>query len=253
MSDSTQLIDQYLLQSSLKPDTSVNVSRGKSVAIVSDGQSGSYSSGIVSFDCASALNGSQGYASLKDAYIVLPYVVSMKNTAATALDAGGYPSRYALGLKCNVANVVDEDKVYLNGKSIITPSEYKQVWSNVRAMAELTTAEVEKHGADMFLYPDDWESVKHTNAADGGYYGDGYSNNVLGGNSSLFLINGEPARPNTGFTRRVLNNPPEVAGLNNSYGWPSLNTTSSQAITQMRGTGAFKKGTALTQGSTLGE
>jgi hypothetical protein len=206
MTDSTQLADQFLLQSSLKTDSSVKVSRGKSVAIVNDGQSGSYSSGIVSFDCQSALNGSTGYASLKDAYIVLPFVCSMKNTdASTApgLSAGDYPSRYALGMKCNIANVIDEVKVYLNGKSIITHSEYKQLWSNVRAMAKLTTAEVEKHGADMFLYPDDWDSTHHSSVAS--FVGDGYSNNHIAGNSSLTLVSGEPVRSNTGFQRN--NNP----------------------------------------------
>jgi hypothetical protein len=251
MADSTQLADQFLLQSSLRTDASVKVSRGKSVAVVNDAQSGSYASGIVTFDCQSALNGSQGYASLKDAYIVLPYVVSMKNTAASAISAGDYPTRYAVGLKCNVANVVDEVKVYLNGKSIITPSEYKQLWSNVRAMAELTTAEVEKHGADMFLYPDDWESLHFSNTAS--FIGDGYSNNSLAGNSSIALTNGEHARSNSGFQRRVLNNPPEVEGTAASHGWPSLASSSSRAVAQMRGTGAFKKGSALTQGSTLGE
>ncbi|EGZ07157.1 hypothetical protein PHYSODRAFT_530771 [Phytophthora sojae] len=256
MTDSTQLADQYLLQSSLKPDVSVKVSRGKGVAVVNDGQTGSYSSGIVSFDCQSALNGSHGYASLKDAYVVLPYVVSMKNSAASALTAGDCPTRYALGLKCNIYNIVDEVKVYLNGKSIITPSEYKQQWSNFRAMAELTTAEVEKHGADMFLFPDDWESIKHSAASS--ISGDGNSNTCLSGNSSLVLnsvSNTEPTRSNSGFVRRVLNNPPEVGSgaAANSHGWPSLNKSTSQAIAQMRGTGAFKKGTALTQGSTLGE
>jgi hypothetical protein len=252
MTDSTQLADQFLLQSSLKTDASVKVSRGKSVAIVNDGQSGSYSSGIVSFDCQSALNGSTGYASLKDAYIVLPFVCSMKNTHDT-LAAAAAPTRYALGMKCNVANVIDEVKVYLNGKSIITPSEYKQIWSNVRAMAELTTAEVEKHGADSFLFPDDWESLHFSNAAS--FIGDGYSNNSLAGNSSIALSSssGEHARSNSGFQRRVLNNPPEVAGAASSHGWPSLASSSSQAIAQMRGTGAFKKGTVLTAGSTLGE
>jgi hypothetical protein len=255
MSDSTQLADQYLLQSSHKADTSINVSRGKSVAIVNDSQTGSYASGIITFDCASALNGSTGYASLKDSYIVLPFCVSMKNTAASALSAGAYPTRYALGLKCNVANVIDEVKVYLNGKSIITPSEYKQIWSNVRAITELTAAEVEKHGADMFLYPDDWESTKYNATATD--VGDGYCNNMLAGSSSLALVGAndatrrEPVRSNTGFQRRVLNNPPEVS--TNSHGWPSLASGSSQAIAQMRGTGAFKKGTNLTQGSTLGE
>jgi len=256
MTDSTQLADQFLLQSSLKTDASVKVSRGKSVAVVNDGQSGSYSSGIVSFDCQSALNGSTGYASLKDAYVVLPFVVSMKNTHDT-LAAAAYPARYALGMKCNVANVIDEVKVYLNGKSIITPSEYKQIWSNVRAMAELTTAEVEKHGADMFLYPDDWESTKHSATATD--MGDGYCNNMLSGASALTLAGAtdatrrEPGRSNSGFIRRVLNNPPEVAGAAASHGWPSLGSATSQAVAQMRGTGAFKKGTTLIAGSTLGE
>ncbi|GMF37466.1 unnamed protein product [Phytophthora fragariaefolia] len=174
----------------------------------------------------------------------------MKNTADTALNAGDYPTRYALGMKCNIETVIDEVKVYLNGKSIITPSGFKQIWSNVRAMAELTTAEVEKHGTNMFQFPDDWESIKHANTSNAN--GDGYSNNSHADNSSLALTTGgiEPTRSNTGFLRRVLNNPPEVAGLNNSYGWPSLNKTTSQAIAQMRGTGGFKKGPSLTQGST---
>ncbi|GMF29593.1 unnamed protein product [Phytophthora lilii] len=112
-------------------------------------------------------------------------------------------------------------------------------------MAELTTSEVEKHGADSFLFPDDWESIKHTAAAGGGAGGDGYSNNYMAGNSSLALASGEPVRSNSGFIRRVLNNPPEVGSgaAANSYGWPSLNKTTSQAIAQMRGTGAFKQGT----------
>ncbi|GMF65746.1 unnamed protein product [Phytophthora lilii] len=250
MSDSTQLADQFLLQSSLKPDTSVKVSKGKSAAIVNDGQSGSYSSGIVSFDCSASLNGSQGYASLKDAYIVLPFAVGMKNTHAST--ATGVANCYALGLKCNVANVVDEVKVYLNGKSIITPSEYKQLWSNVRAMAELTTAEVEKHGADM-LYPDDWESTKFNTTTNA--YGDGYSNNNVYGSHALSLDSTTPehSKPNTGFIRRVLNNPPEVAGLVGSHRWPSLGASSSQAIAQMRGTGAFKRGADGNAGSTIGE
>ncbi|GMG16396.1 unnamed protein product [Phytophthora fragariaefolia] len=205
------------------PDTSVKVSRGKSIATVKDGQN-SYNSGIITYDCPSALNGSQGYASLKDAYIVMPYTVSMKNTGANAT---GVANRYALGMKCNIASIVDEVKVYLNGKSIITPSECKQMWSNVLAIVELTTAEVEKHGADMHLFQ------------------------MTGSQKNTTL---EHSKPNTGFVRRVLNNPPEVASATtNSHGWPTLNKTTSQAIAQMRGTGAFKAGADGNVGSTIGE
>jgi hypothetical protein len=54
--------------------------------------------------------------------------------------------------------------------------------------------------------------------------GDGYCNNMLSGASALTLAGAtdatrrEPGRSNSGFIRRVLNNPPEVAGAAASHG-----------------------------------
>ncbi|GMF56769.1 unnamed protein product [Phytophthora fragariaefolia] len=79
----TQLSDQYLYQSSLKSDPEIKVSSGKRVPFVIDLNQGSYQNGIITIDATSQLNGSEGFACLRDAYIMLPYKVSMKNTHAT--------------------------------------------------------------------------------------------------------------------------------------------------------------------------
>ncbi|DBA02440.1 TPA: hypothetical protein N0F65_008654 [Lagenidium giganteum] len=79
MSDATQLTDQFLYQCSIKPDPPVKISKSKRVVEVTDNNQGSYSSGLITLDAASQLNGSQGFGSIKDGYIVLPYVITMKN------------------------------------------------------------------------------------------------------------------------------------------------------------------------------
>ncbi|EEY62572.1 uncharacterized protein PITG_05033 [Phytophthora infestans T30-4] len=75
----TQLSDQYLYQSSLKSDPDIKVSSGKRVPFVIDLNQGSYQNGVITIDATSQLNGSEGFASLRDAYIMLPYktIVSM--------------------------------------------------------------------------------------------------------------------------------------------------------------------------------
>ncbi|GMG17963.1 unnamed protein product [Phytophthora fragariaefolia] len=106
----------------------------------------------------------------------------------------------------------------------------------------------------MHLFPDDWESEKVSTSANA--YGVGYSNNNLYGSHSISVNQTtlEHSKPNTGFVRRVLNNPSEVASTTtNSPGWPTLNKTTSQAIAQMRGTGAFKAGADSNVGSTIGK
>jgi len=167
MSD-TQLADQFLYQSSLKTDSSVRVSSRKRVPYVIDLNQGSYANGVITIDATSQLNGAEGFACLRDAYIMLPYKVSMKNTHATqALVAAA--NRLSVGLKCGNWNVIDAMSLELNGKSILSMTEYKMFANNLRAQAETSPAYVEKHGAESFLYPDSsgsltWGSATASNA-----------------------------------------------------------------------------------------
>ncbi|EGZ14578.1 hypothetical protein PHYSODRAFT_509575 [Phytophthora sojae] len=173
MSD-TQLADQFLYQSSLKSDPAVKVSSRKRVPYVIDLNQGSYANGIITIDATAQLNGAEGFACLRDAYVVIPYKVSMKNThASTALAAAA--NRLSVGLKCGVWNVIDGMSLEFNGKSLLSMSEYKLFANNLRAQAETSLDYVNKHGAEDFLFPDSSGSLLFSSATSS-LYGDGYSN-----------------------------------------------------------------------------
>ncbi|RAW21529.1 hypothetical protein PC110_g22029 [Phytophthora cactorum] len=170
----TQLSDQYLYQRSLKSDPEIKVSSGKRVPFVIDLNQGSYQNGVITIDATAQLNGSEGFASLRDAYIMLPYKVSMKNTHGTAAQAAA--NRFCASLKCGNWNVIDSMSLELNGKTIVSMADYKLFWNNVRAQTSYSTQYVEKHGAESFLFPDAAQSTAYSSAASTG--GDGYSNNT---------------------------------------------------------------------------
>ncbi|GMF09623.1 unnamed protein product [Phytophthora lilii] len=256
MADATQLSDQFLYQCAVKPDTPVKISKSKTVVEVPDNNQGSYSSGLITLDAASQLNGSKRFGSIKDGYIILPYVITMKNAGANDMAAAAH--RFCLGLKCGVWNVVDALEVELNGQQLINFEDYKLYWNNIRAQTEWTAAEVSKHGADAYLYPDDWSSMAYSGSATTA--GDGFVNNgtytadVLGATatgSSLLL--------NKGYTNRLLATPPPVATTTTTlgdtgaktFGWPTLQSGVSQAIAQQHGRGAFVAGLA-TAGNIMG-
>ncbi|KAG6620052.1 uncharacterized protein IUM83_05595 [Phytophthora cinnamomi] len=172
MSD-TQLADQFLYQSSLKSDPAVKVSARKRVPYVIDLNQGSYANGVITIDATAQLNGAEGFACLRDAYVVIPYKVSMKNTHASTTLAS-VANRLSVGLKCGVWNVIDGMSLELNGKSVISMSEYKLFANNLRAQAETSLDYVNKHGAEDFLFPDSSGSLLFTSGASS-LYGDGYS------------------------------------------------------------------------------
>jgi hypothetical protein len=252
----TQLGDQFLYQSSLKSDPPVRVSSRKRVPYVIDLNQGSYGNGIITIDATSQLNGAEGYASLRDAYIMLPYKVSMKNSGATSFDA--VANRLCASLKCGNWNVIDQMSLELNGKSILSMQEYKMFWNNLRAQSEFSTQYVDKHGAETFLYPDTsystlWNGTGTGTAGDGTNSGDGYINTATSVAPALGSTStGAPSTStNTGFVSRLLNNPPTANA--NTYAWPtSGNAASSKTIANQFGRGAFVAGSAATAGSVLG-
>jgi hypothetical protein len=258
MSD-TQLADQFFYQSSLKTDSSVRVSSRKRVPYVIDLNQGSYANGVITIDATSQLNGAEGFACLRDAYIMLPYKVSMKNTHATQA-LGAAANRLSVGLKCGNWNVIDAMSLELNGKSILSMTEYKMFANNLRAQAETSPAYVEKHGAESFLYPDSsgsltWGSAtaSHTTTPAATTAGDGYSNTAsdLTGKLDVSAANGAASlSANDDFVRRLLVNPPTIntataATTNtNTNGWPTIAAGASTTIANQFGRGAFLAGVA---------
>ncbi|GMG18025.1 unnamed protein product [Phytophthora fragariaefolia] len=208
----TQLSDQYLYQSSLKSDPEIKVSSGKRVPFVIDLNQGSYQNGVITIDATAQLNGSEGFACLRDVYVMLPYKVSMKNGGASQTTAA---NRFCATLKCGNWNEIDSITQY-----------------------------VEKHGAESFLYPDAAQSALYSSGTSS-TTGDGYSNNTAF--SSSFATTGPSGGasiPNDGFVRRLLSNPPN-AGSDFTTSWPSVGgAAASTTISNQTARGAFVAGAA---------
>ncbi|EGZ27797.1 hypothetical protein PHYSODRAFT_476974 [Phytophthora sojae] len=237
----TQLSDQYLYQSSLKSDPEIKVSSGKRVPFVIDLNQGSYQNGVITIDATAQLNGSEGFASLRDAYIMLPYKVSMKNGATgQTLPA----NRFCATLKCGNWNVIDSLSLELNGKTIVSMADYKLFWNNVRAQTGYSPQYVEKHGAESFLFPDAAQSVSYSSGTNS-LNGDGYSNTAAF--SSTFTTStpaGGATIANDGLVKRLLSNPP-TAGVDFSSTWPSVGgAAASTTIANQTARGAFVAGAA---------
>ena len=250
MSD-TQLADQYLYQSSLTSDSPVKVSSRKTVPYVTDINQGSYSSGVITLDATSQLNGAEGFACLRDGYIMLPYKVSMKNIGSGAnTTLRSYANRLSLGLKAGVWNVIDGMSVELNGKNLVSMGEYKMFINNLRAQLETSPDYITKHGAENYLFPDSCHSMNW--APSEIYSGDGYSNNQASGFNSLdFSIDSESVIDNNdGFMKRLLCNPPPVSAT--TFGWPSMLNAVSKNIASQLGTGCFERGADGAAGSVMG-
>ncbi|ETO58647.1 hypothetical protein F444_22975 [Phytophthora nicotianae P1976] len=207
MTDVTQLSDEFLLQSSLKNESVVDVSKGKKLVVLPDLQQGSYTSGTVTYD-APATAGSQGYASLKDAYITVPLSLEM------------------------------------NGQTVLADGEYRMFWNNLRAQTERSQNDITKHGADAYLYPDDWYSINFSASASGA--GDSYSNNQVDNAANLdtTLAQSQENRAfNNGLFNRLCSMLPTVdsTGAVPSWSWPSLGTTATRNIVQQNAKGCFKE------------
>ena len=253
MADTVQLSDQFLLASSMKSDPEVHTSKGKRVVSVDDLANTSYRSGQITIDATSQLNGSSGFASLRESYLTVPYVVSAKNVGENGTTR---LSRFACTLKTGVWNVISDLEVELNGKQIVTSNEYKNFWNNIRAQTEHSIADVYKHGAENFTQPDEWYSINYSGIE--GNNGDGYANNSVDNAEGLdtTLGQGQEHRScNDGLFKRLCTATPMIVDAGNTdstYKWATFAVGAQKQVVQQHGRGVFVETAAATPGAIAG-
>ncbi|ETV73065.1 hypothetical protein H257_12101 [Aphanomyces astaci] len=121
-----QTADSYLYDQATSSDHTPSVSSAKRMTYVTDRNQGSYGAGVIEIDAQSQLMGSKGFASLRDSYITLPYVVTLQNNGDVGATAMG--------------GIVEMD-----GKTILTDGDYKLFWNNIRAQTEWSESDRAKH------------------------------------------------------------------------------------------------------------
>ena len=225
-SAAVQCTDRYLLEASNSSDNFDKTSLNKQVVFAVDSNNGSYSNGQVVIDTTNQLGGNNGAASLKEGYIVSPFIVTAKNTAAlnnSALNA------LSIGLKANVGNVLDRCDISINGKSVVAGQNYTNFWNNVRLQYDTANSYSAKMGGTNLLYPDDSFPLYSATAAGSG---DGYSNTNI---NPLSVFNTSsstsPYLYNSGYAKRVLLASNTVVSSGNMFNWPSQ--TSAKVQTNM--------------------
>ncbi|KAF0693808.1 Aste57867_15264 [Aphanomyces stellatus] len=251
---SYQTAEQLLFDQATHNDQAQNLAREKTIAVVTDNNQGSYQSGLITIDAASQLMGSKGFASLRDSYIVLPYVVSLQNRGSVAM--GGQVNRFCVGMKNGVWNVIDSMQVELDGKTILTDGDYKLYWNNIRCQTEWSSADLDKHGADAFVAPDDWNSIAWGGTGAGPALttsatlsGDGWINNFTNEQAAAGTsIESLQLGKNDGFTKRLYNNPQPSGiiggGGFNPFGWVTQRSAVAPTIAMQNGKGVFASTTA---------
>lgn len=253
MTDITQLTDEYLLTQATTHDPPVRVSKEKRVLYAIDNKGNNYTDGRVEIDCRSQFAGARNFASVKDGYLVVPYVVSLKGKG-TGTVTQGFIDRMATALKAGVWNIVDSLEIQLGGKTIITEGDYKLYLNNLRAQTEWSASDV-KHKSESMMFLDQWESIKCANVASA--WGDGFSANKLDTTAKSKDIGLDHTLSyNEGYLDRALNNPPLVGRLNddgtfkNGYtnkDWVSMNDASALEIVKSSAKGCFLTSDGVTE------
>jgi hypothetical protein len=216
-SASTQCADRYLFDAEQHFDNYDKTSLNKQVVFAVDSNNNSYTNGQVVIDTTNQLGGNNGAASLKEGYIIAPYIVTAKNGSAAASLA---LNALSIGLKANVGNVLDRADISINGKSVVAGQNYSNMWNNIRLQYDTATSYATKMAGTNLLYPDDIFAT-YTNLATTAN-GDGYANNQVNPAVTLSVTaTGCPYPFNSGLFKRLTCAINTVVGSGNNLGWPS--------------------------------
>ncbi len=174
-SQATQLNDKFLVETAFSHDDYLKVSTDKQVVQCNDNNQGSYTNGMVTIDTTNQLGGNTGFAAIKEGYVVVPYLVTLKNADATRT-VGAYPcNAQSVIMKGNVGNILDRVDISIGGTSIVAGQSFSNLWNNTRLLFDTSVDANSKNGGTSLMYPD--TGIPTWSAASAN--GDGYSSNQI--------------------------------------------------------------------------
>jgi len=167
--------DKLVFDLAQEIEGSPNVFVRKDWVNILDNQSQNYNSNQCVID-TSQLSNSNKYMSYREAYILMPLLLTLSSadgqfqpaTAATSAD-------YAIGLKNWFGTMIHSITVDMAGTTIIQQTPYINMWNSFKLMTSLSWGDVATSGATIGFYPDDPLSFSFQSAAS--LIGSGVCNN----------------------------------------------------------------------------
>lgn len=146
----------------------------KEVAYIPDSNSGSYN-GQVTFDLSS-LGQTNKWLSYGEAYIMMPYVVSMKSSADWTVGSptGPYVTNSSICLKDGFHQLIDNVQVEYNQKTVCQTQNFNNMHTQFKLLSKSSAEDFLKNGPSLGFIGDTVDS--YTYAATGTASGVGYVN-----------------------------------------------------------------------------
>lgn len=164
------MADEFLYKETVNPSDVVSPMVSKRLYYVVDQNGPSYS-GQITFSTKS-LGTSGDWAAYSEAYIEVPLVI----TAKSSVDISAVDNAFMVGLKNGYYQLIDSIQVDLDGRSIVSVTNFTNIFTNYKLMTSFSHDDLVTHGPSIGFWPDSAGSFVYADhvAAAGG---DGYSNN----------------------------------------------------------------------------
>ena len=190
--------DPLIFEESVVHETPVTPFTDKDYAWCIDQQQGSYSSSQIVFDC-STLASSSRFQSWKEAYLEIPLVVSLNDTATNL----GVNAPFGVGLKSGYTNLIHSFQVEINGKTVVQLTPYSNIFMNFKQISEWSKDTQAKFGAALGFAKDNPLSFGFSAFGTASSSGDGIYNNLNFGYQTGNLAAAAPVETsNQGFCQR---------------------------------------------------
>lgn len=166
---------------------------GKSMLYQNDQNNANYS-GQIQIDCSS-LSNSGKWLNYKEAYLEIPFLVTMKGS----VDISSAVNAFSVGLKNGYYQLIESMSVDLNQRNIVQLQNNLNILTNYRVLTSFSQDDLVKYGPILGVYPDSAGSYNFSAGAS--LNGDGFSNNIIDPSY------GSPfgTIPNDGAYQRLLN------------------------------------------------
>jgi hypothetical protein len=147
--------DKLVFDLAQEIEGSPNVFVRKDWVNILDNQSQNYNSNQCVID-TSQLSNSNKYMSYREAYIMMPLLLTLSSADGLFQPAtAGTSSDYALGLKNWFGTMIHSITVDMAGTTIIQQTPYINMWNSFKLMTSLSWGDVATQGATIGFYPDD--------------------------------------------------------------------------------------------------
>ena len=179
------MCDKLVFDLAQEVEGSPNVFIRKDWINILDNQNQNYNNNQSVID-TSQLSNSNKYMSYREAYFLIPFLVTVGSTSITQTNTTNFfnPTVAAssvdscIGLKNWFGQIIHSFTLDYNGTTIVQQTPYIQMWNSFKLMTSLSLDDINTQGATIGFYPDNAESWQWAPAGTSTRYGQGICNNT---------------------------------------------------------------------------